>query len=436
VLFVSYAFPPVGGAGVQRTTKFVKYLPSHGWQCSVLTAKNPSVPVLDERLLDEIPPETRVVRTRTFEPSYAAKQAVAGAQGEASTTAARARALLKLGASALLQPDAQMLWNVTAVRAGLSLLREQRHDAIVASGPPFSSFLLGALLARLSGVPLVLDYRDEWDISNAYWENKKLDQVSLRVQRAMQRAAVREAAALVATSRPSMQALERVRDEARSRAQVVCLYNGFDSADFEAYPAGSRVHGGRYRLSYLGTLWNLTDVTPVVEAVELLADTRPELLARLELFFAGRRTEPQEAILARLRRVPIALQRLPYVEHGEVIGLLKSSDGLLVLLSDVPHAERVVPGKVFEYMASGRTVLCVAPPGEAWHLLEGYPRAHRVHPRDTLALAEVLASELERRARDEPGPSVDPSTVARFDRKSQAGELAQLLESIAPSRAR
>lgn len=431
VLFVSYAFPPVGGAGVQRTTKFVKYLPSHGWSCSVLTAENPSVPVLDERLLGEIPPATRVVRTRTFEPSYAAKQAVAKAHGEAPTTTAKARALLKKGATALLQPDAQMLWNVTAVRAGLELLREARHDAIVASGPPFSSFLLGALLSRLSGVPLVLDYRDEWDISNAYWENKKLDDVSLRVQRAMQRAAVREAVALVATSRPSMRALERVRDESRSRARVVCLYNGFDSADFEAYPAGSRVHAGRYRLSYLGTLWNLTDVTPLVHAVELLADARPELAKRLELLFAGRRTEQQEAILGRLRRSPVALQRMPYVEHGEVISLLKSSDGLLVLLSDLPHAERVVPGKIFEYMASGRTVLCVAPEGEAWHLLEGYPRAHRVHPRDPLALAEVLTSELERRARDEPGPTVDPATIAHFDRKAQAGELAQLLESIA-----
>src|SRR5215467_8305543 len=44
VLFIAYTFPPVGGAGVQRTTKFVKYLPQFGWNASVLTASNPSVP--------------------------------------------------------------------------------------------------------------------------------------------------------------------------------------------------------------------------------------------------------------------------------------------------------------------------------------------------------------------------------------------------------
>src|SRR5581483_9788229 len=47
VLLVAYQFPPVGGAGVQRVTKFVKYLPRHGWDVSVLTVANPSVPLYD-----------------------------------------------------------------------------------------------------------------------------------------------------------------------------------------------------------------------------------------------------------------------------------------------------------------------------------------------------------------------------------------------------
>ena len=80
-----------------------------------------------------------------------------------------------------------------AVREGRKLLRETRHDVILVSGPPFSSFLIGAKLSRETGVPLVLDYRDEWTISNAYWENKRLDPVSRYVQDRMQRRVVRAA---------------------------------------------------------------------------------------------------------------------------------------------------------------------------------------------------------------------------------------------------
>src|SRR4051794_34409192 len=77
VLLISYAFPPVGGAGVQRATKFVKYLRHFGWKASVLTVENPSVPVLDGSLGVDVPADTVVRRARTWEPSYSLKNRVA-----------------------------------------------------------------------------------------------------------------------------------------------------------------------------------------------------------------------------------------------------------------------------------------------------------------------------------------------------------------------
>src|SRR5689334_6733937 len=83
-LVVSYVFPPVGGAGVQRVLKLVKYLPEHGVHADVLTAKDPSVPVQDGSLGRDVPAATVVVRARTFEPGYHTKelawQAAAGSK--------------------------------------------------------------------------------------------------------------------------------------------------------------------------------------------------------------------------------------------------------------------------------------------------------------------------------------------------------------------
>src|SRR5215203_1214966 len=167
-LFVAYTFPPVGGAGVQRTTKFVKYLPQFGWQTSVLTVSNPSVPVRDESLCRDVPASTHVVRARTFEPGYGTKAALAKGRLRRGRSSVFTRVLHR-AVTAVLQPDPQVLWNGPAFLSGMRALRSAPHHAIIASAPPFSSLLLGAALSRATKIPLVLDYRDEWGVSNKYW---------------------------------------------------------------------------------------------------------------------------------------------------------------------------------------------------------------------------------------------------------------------------
>ena len=86
LLLISYHFPPVGGAGVQRPVKFVKYLRQFGWDVSVLMAANPSVPVFDNSLLDDIPEDTHLVKARTWEPDYALKKNMATQNQTAHST--------------------------------------------------------------------------------------------------------------------------------------------------------------------------------------------------------------------------------------------------------------------------------------------------------------------------------------------------------------
>lgn len=112
VLFVSYLFPPTGGVGVHRVTKFVKYLPQSGWESSVLTVSNPSVPLHDESLLKDIPAGTLIRRAKTCEPGYALKQAVSGGQnkpGASNRLVQGAKSLARKLANTVLQPDSQIL---------------------------------------------------------------------------------------------------------------------------------------------------------------------------------------------------------------------------------------------------------------------------------------------------------------------------------------
>ncbi len=436
VLLIVYQFPPVGGAGVQRAVKFVKYLPQFGWRPTVLTVANPSVPVLDRSLEADIPPGTEVRRARTLEPGYAMKAAISAGGGNGSSGGMKraikgaARRLVNL----VLQPDPQVLWVPGAVREGRRILGESPHAAIMVTGPPFSSFLVGARLARQFGLPLLLDYRDEWGISNAYLENKRLGVYSNAVQGRMQASVVRRANALVATTVASAAELTRVSRDAGGSASVTCIYNGFDPEDFteEKAPASMPTAGpGRYRLAYVGTLWNLTDVGPLVDAVLALSARHPDLAAKLELCFAGRRTADQESHLARLNGAPCRLDIYPYLDHSNAIELARSADALCILLADVPSAGRVVPAKLFESMAARSSILAIAPRGEVWDLLEKYPTAGRFIPIDVGGIANHLASEIERK---QNGDSLDFRgwDASCYDRRQLTGQLARLLDDLAP----
>ncbi|MEZ6075657.1 MAG: hypothetical protein R3C56_08255 [Pirellulaceae bacterium] len=166
VLLISYAFPPTGGAGVQRVTKFIKFLPGYGWSPTVLTACNPSVPVQDRDLLADVSTDVAIVRSRTWEPGYGVKKRLADAPHKRFSV----RLLLRSLAMSVLQPDPQILWNATAYRAACRQLSQVAHDAILVTAPPFSSFLLGRRLKKKFGLPLVLISATNGRSSAAIWK--------------------------------------------------------------------------------------------------------------------------------------------------------------------------------------------------------------------------------------------------------------------------
>ena len=156
----------------------------------MLTVSNPSVPLRDESLCRDVPPATCIVRARTLEPSYAAKTTLVTPRG--SRPGGIFTRMLRGAALGLLQPDPQILWNGPAFLGGLRALRATRHDVIVASAPlSLAAARRGA--RRATGVPLVLDYRDEWAISSRHWENRQLRGPSIAIQRAMERYGLRRA---------------------------------------------------------------------------------------------------------------------------------------------------------------------------------------------------------------------------------------------------
>ncbi len=428
VLIVSYAFPPTGGAGVQRATKFVKFLPSCGWRPTVLTVENPSVPVQDSDLLADISADVTIVRSRTWEPDYGLKARLAGTPQRGFSV----RSLLRSMAMSVLQPDPQILWNATAYRAACRQLRQVAHDAILVTGPPFSSFLLGSRLKRKFGLPLVLDFRDEWALVSRHLENHRPGIWAQLGQQRMRRAALRAADAVIATTQSSARELGVECSKINQQAKSYCIYNGFDPNDIEHLinKQPSLQLRSPLKIVYTGTLWNLTDIGPLVVALQK-AMTNPQC-PRIELHIAGRRTESQNQRLSNLAGTHCTTTLYDYLPHQQALALAASADVLLVTLADQPGVERVVPAKIFEYMALNKRVLAIAPPGETSDILRGYALSNIFHPSESARVAGWIARSLEPCGQVASG---DSEYSYRYSRATQAEQLSNILNALQPSEA-
>lgn len=436
VLLVSYHFPPVGGAGVQRPVKFVKYLRRFGWDVSVLMAANPSVPAFDHSLCRDVPDDTVIERARTWEPGYALKKTLGNTTPAGQRTGQSAKSkflrIARRSAAVFMQPDAQVLWLPCALKAGKRLLRTRRHDAILATAPPYSNLLLGALLKNAGGLPLITDFRDEWDMSSRYLENRHTDGLSHWIQERLQRRVLRQSDTIIATTRASTERLRQRARAAGSQANAVCIYNGFDPDDFagltefgEDVPAPTE----RFRIVYTGTLWNLTNIGPLVESIERIASVQPSVLNRLELVLIGRKTPEQQALVDRLAQIGCRTILEDYCEHRRALAWMAGSDALCLLLSDVDGADRVAPAKLFEYLAVGRPVLAIVPDGETADIVSRFYPESRFHPGDVAA----IAGWLQARAMETKGTRTAPvqcDGIDDYSRENEAGQLASVLDAL------
>ena len=418
---------------MQRVVKLAKYLPHHGVWPAVLTAANPSVPLHDPSLLRDLPRGLEIERARTLEPGYRVKRAAWRAQAAPSRRSSPrslgtrgVRALTRVARQALF-PDPQVLWQPAALGALAHRLAARRDDAVLVSGPPFSQFLL-APLARAGRVGVVLDYRDEWSTLRATYEMTR-SRLARVLGDPLEAALLRQAHAIVT-------ATDEFRDNLLARfpfidpGRVFAVPNGYDPDDFpDPLPSPP---DDRLVITYAGTVFSLTSARGLLGAVRLLHQRSPEVAKALRLRFVGRVVDTELDSFEGTEA--LGVERAGYVPHDDVLHELAASHRTLCLLDDVPGAQRIYPAKIFELMRLGRPIMTLAPPGSALtRLIDRHGLGPALHPRDDQAICTALELALRafRRRGNAPATWRKTPGIERYDRRSLAGEFADILKEAA-----
>ena len=358
VLIVTYYFPPAGGPGVQRWLKFVKYLPDFQFEPIVYIPQNPTYPIVDEGLMSDVSDQLTILKHPIWEPyrlaSLFSKKKIKNISAGIIPSAKKQTRLERLALFVrgnLFIPDARVFW----VKPSVAFLREycqtNQIDTIITTGPPHSLHLIGFALQQQIGIKWVADFRDPWT-TIGYHKALKLLPWAQRKHKRLEHQVLQAADAIIVTS-----ATTKTEFESITTRPIEVITNGYDIATEPSLQLDAK-----FSLAHIGSLLSARNPIVLWEALAELLQEVPEMTQHLQLNFIGTTSQEVKDALANYGLANY-IQDFGYVSHQEAVRFQQESQVLLLIEIDSPYTKLILPGKLFEYLVSGRPILAMGPAG-------------------------------------------------------------------------
>jgi glycosyltransferase involved in cell wall biosynthesis len=356
VLIVTYYWPPSGGAGVQRWLKFSKYLPEFGWQPVILTVDPDyaAYPVTDYSLMDDLPASVKVYTTPAI--NYFAiykknKSKIPSAGFANSIDNTMKGKLFRFIRGNFFLPDPRKGWNKYAVHKACELIESEDIRYIITTSPPHSTQLIGLKLKKkYPSLKWIADLRDPWtDIY--YYKQFYPTLLSKSIDQRFEKCVLKNADKIITVGNSLKELFASKVNGIRNKIEVIT--NGFDESDF----TGAQViNPPRFTITYVGTLSDNYPVEGLFPALKTLIDSGIVFI----LQFVGTVSERTRNLIK--SQIPEKLLVfLPYVPHNEAVKYMLESSLLILIIPLHQSSKSIITGKLFEYLASGKPILCLGP---------------------------------------------------------------------------
>lgn len=421
VLVLAYYFPPFGLSGVQRTLKFVKYLPEYGWQPTIVTIEPHAYLAFDDSLMRELENcGVEVWRTGISGAFTAVRN-----QRTVQLTAERTRKALNRISQLVYIPDNKIGWKkrVLQLLSGRDL---SSFNAVLSTAPPYSAHLAALDIKHRYGLPFVADFRDTW-VGNPwhyYWTP-----FHRRLHEWQERRVVLGADALVATNPLTRSTWEKRYPDPATHQRMFVIEQGYDAVDFTGDAPEPLFGKDILHLVYTGIFYEERHPLPLYRVLAALKQQFPEVYASIRFSMVGYVQEEYREEARRLGVDDIFLYH-GYVQHEESVAWLRRADVLWLIMGEKGEQYATVsPGKTFEYLGSRKPVFAMT--GECYTktVLERFSHTFIAAPSDIERCVEILRRLVELKRRGEL-PQAAPEEVAPYDRKMLTGALASILDRI------
>ncbi|WP_298146061.1 glycosyltransferase family 4 protein [Flavobacterium sp.] len=423
VLIVAYYWPPAGGPGVQRWLKFATYLREFGYEPILYVPDNPTYPIIDSGLLDEVPHDIRVVKKAISEPYkfaawFSLKRTRKISSGLIPKKQSPKDKILLWIRGNLFIPDARVLWVKPSVEFLEQFIQEEQIKLVITTGPPHSLHLIGAKLKeRKPNVTWMADFRDPWT-TIGYHKDLLLTSWAANKHKKLEKYVLDTADHLLVTSSGT-----KTEFQALTKTPISVITNGFDSYEIQQIRLDEK-----FSLAHIGSF--LADRNPEIlwQALAELIRENAAFDKAFELKIIGA-VSPIVVESIKKNKLADYVTLLGYLPHLEAVKQQRASQVLLLIEIDRPESKVIIPGKLFEYLAAQRPILAIGPEGADFRsLLEDAAAGRFFNYSNKQALKEYIQSLFS----DFQASKlfVETKDIEQFSRKSLTKKLAALLDTL------
>ncbi|MBT4915856.1 MAG: glycosyl transferase family 1 [Formosa sp.] len=421
VLIITYYWPPAGGPGVQRWLKFVKYLPEFGIEPIVYCPENPKYPIMDTSMVSEVSSALEVIQAPINEPyklaqllsrsktSDLSKGIITGQKKQTIT-----EKLLLFVRGNFFIPDARVSWVKPSFSFLSDYIKIHKVDTIITTGPPHSLHLIGLKLKQSHSLKWITDFRDPWT-HIGYHKKLKLTRLSKRKHKQLEASVLMNSDQIIVTSQQTKLILSK-----RTKSPVIVITNGYDFEINKSCKLDTK-----FTLSHVGNLQDGRNPEFLWKTLHDLVQNSIDFSKHFRLNLIG---YISEAVLNSIRIYGLEAYTnySGYVSHSEALEYQSRTQLLLLIEENSKETKYIIPGKLFEYIASRRPIIAIGPDGsDIENIVTKSASGNYFRYEESELLSSVILGYFERYKRNDL--YVEPKEIEKYSRRNLTFELSKLL---------
>lgn len=438
IIILSFIFPPLAGGGVQRTLKFVKYLPQYGYTSYVITTEKSTYGSKDYSLLEEIPDDLKIFRIKSFYlmnlmPKF---------------KLFKINQIISFIHRKCIFPDGSLFWVNKAKIFAEELMLKEKINIIYTTGGPFSTHLAGLYLKlKYPEIKWVADFRDEWT-TNPHVKRFFLRRI---IEQNMEFKVIENADKIITiTDIMAKNIIDNYLKISKNKKRKIntnniidkfrVISNGYDEEDFKDIKVSFNIsHSERklLKIGYNGGMYNKRNPYYFLKSISELIDEKIVNKKKIKIYFSGYRGILIKKPLIKFKLNDIVVLK-GYLKHIESLNFMNQMDLLLLIIGNFKGAESIVTGKIFEYLRLGKPIFMLGPEnGIAWKLIQNYGIGYRCDVDDADCIKKTLIKIYEDYFNNKMyvnksylSKKIDFDKLKIFERKNLTRKLSNLLDEI------
>jgi glycosyltransferase involved in cell wall biosynthesis len=319
-------------------------------------------------------------------------------------------------------PDARRGWNKYALSAGKQIIEQQSIKTIITSSPPHSTQLIGLKLKEQYDINWIADLRDPWtDIY--YYDKMNHTRIAKKIDASYEKNVLDNADNILVVSDFIKQQFAK-KSSNNILNKITIIPNGFDEKNFNKSNLDTFEKNEKFVISYNGTIASNYSIDAFVDGLKKLIKKEGQLNFKLQFTGSVDSTTKNKLI----ETFNDLVKFNSHVSHLESIEILKKSDLLLLSIPNIKNNEGILTGKLFEYLASQKPILCIGPTnGDAAKIISECYAGATIDNKD-FELAYQFLSENYNLWKSNSTTNLKSSNYLLYSRKTQAKQISNLME--------